>query len=46
MVQDGKKPARLFFGKFATESARKKIAALERELTEWESVSRETDFPL
>ncbi len=45
MVRDGKKPARLFLGKFAMDSARKKIAALERELVEWESVSLGTDFP-
>ncbi len=45
MVQDGKTPARLFLGKFAMDSARKKMAALEREIAEWESISRSTDFP-
>ena len=44
MILDGKTPARLFLGKFAMESARKKIAALERELADWESMSLGTDF--
>lgn len=44
MVQDGKKPAKLFLGKYAVETARKKIAALEREIAEWEAISLATDF--
>ncbi len=44
MVQDGKSPSRLFLGKFAVEAARKKMAAIERDLAEWEAVSLGTDF--
>ena len=44
MVQDGKAPSRLFLGKFALEAARKKMAALERDLAEWEAVSLGTDY--
>jgi NAD(P)-dependent dehydrogenase (short-subunit alcohol dehydrogenase family) len=44
MVRAGKTPARLFLGKFAMESARKKMAALERDIAEWEAVSLGTDY--
>ena len=44
MVQDGKGPARLFLGKYAVDTARRKIAELQRDLTEWEAISLATDF--
>ena len=44
MVLDDKSPARLFLGKYAMGKARHKIADLEKDLGEWESVSLETDF--
>ena len=44
MVQDGKAPSRLFLGKFAVDAARKKMAALEKDIAEWEAVSRGADF--
>ena len=44
MVQEGKAPSRLFLGKYAVETARKKMAAIERDLAEWEMVSLGTDF--
>jgi len=45
MVADGKAPTRLFLGKYALDTTRRKMAAIERELAEWEAVSLETDFP-
>ncbi len=44
MVQEGKAPSRLFLGKFAMDSARKKMAALERDIAEWQDVSLGTDY--
>ena len=45
MVADGKAPTRLFLGKYALDTARRKMTAIERELAEWESVSLGTEFP-
>ena len=45
MVADGKAPTRLFLGKYALDTARRKMTAIERELTEWEAVSLATEFP-
>ncbi len=45
MVASPKAPARLFLGKFALDSARRKMAAIEKDLAEWETVALATDFP-
>jgi len=45
MVASSKAPARLFLGKFAQDSARRKMAAIEKDLTEWETVALGADFP-
>ena len=45
MVADGKAPTRLFLGKYALDTTRRKMAAIEKELAEWEAVSLGTDFP-
>ena len=45
MVAGGKAPTRLFLGKYALDAARRKMTAIERELTEWEAVSLGTEFP-
>jgi len=45
MVADGKAPTQLFLGKFAMDAAQKKIALLQRELSEWQVVSWATDYP-
>ena len=44
MVESGKSPARVFLGAYALSAAQKKIAAIGKELAEWEEVSRATDF--
>ena len=44
MVHDGKAPLRLPLGKYVTEKIRKRNAASERELAEWEAVALGTDY--
>ena len=44
MVNSGKAPARVFLGAYALGAAQKKIAAIGKELGEWDGVSRATDF--
>jgi NAD(P)-dependent dehydrogenase (short-subunit alcohol dehydrogenase family) len=44
MVQDGKTPLRLLLGKYVVDKTRKRNAASEREISEWEGVSLSTEF--
>jgi hypothetical protein len=43
-VLSDRPPLRLVLGKYATDKARKKIAAAQRELDAWSAIGAPTDF--